>query len=168
MRIPSRDAGMRRRDFLGVLSGAVAAWPLGARAQQPMPVIGFLYAASGLASEPRLAAYRDGLAKDGYTEGQNVVILKIGADGKLDRLPSLAADLVGRQVNVIVTPQSSVAATAAHNATKTIPIVFSVTVNPVRLGLVASLARPGGNATGVNSFSTELATKRLGLLRELL
>src|SRR5437870_2141275 len=104
---------MRRRDFLGVLSGAVAVWPLGARAQQPMPVIGFLYAASGLASEPRLAAFRDGLAKNGYTEGQNVVILKIGAEGKLDRLPSLAADLVRRQVNVIVTPQSSVAATAA-------------------------------------------------------
>lgn len=158
---------MKRREFIAGF-GAAATLPLGARAQQPMPVIGFLYAASGLASEPRLAAFRDGLSKNGYTDGQNVVILKIGAEGKLDHLPSLAADLVRRQVNVIVTPQSSVAATAAHNATKTIPIVFSVTVNPVRLGLVASLARPGGNATGVNSFSTELAAKRLGLLRELL
>src|SRR5258708_1438777 len=159
---------MKRREFIGLLGGA-AAWPLSARAQQPgMPVVGFLYAAPGLASETRLAFFRQGLAETGYVEGQNVILLKMGADGKFDRLPLLAADLVRRQVNVIVTPQSSVAATATHNATKTIPIIFSVTVNPVKLGLVASLARPGGNATGVNSFSTELAGKRLGLLRELL
>jgi putative ABC transport system substrate-binding protein len=158
---------MKRREFIAGLGGAVA-WPHVARAQQAMPVIGFLYAAAGLASETRLAFFRQGLAETGHVEGQNVILLKIGADGKLDRLPLLAADLVRRQVNVIVTPQSSLAATAAHNATKTIPIIFSVTVNPVQLGLVASLARPGGNATGVNSFSSELAAKRLGLLRELL
>ena len=102
---------MNRRHVIGLLGGAVA-WPLAARAQQPgMPVVGFLYAASGLASETRLAFFRRGLAETGYVEGQNVILLKMGADGKLDRLPLLAADLVRRQVNVIVTPQSSVAAT---------------------------------------------------------
>jgi putative ABC transport system substrate-binding protein len=160
---------MRRRQFFGVLGGAAASWSLSAHAQQSaIPVIGFLYAASGLASEKRLAAFRHGLAETGYIEDQNVSILKTGADGKFDRLPSLVADLIRRQVNVIVVPQSSVAATAAHNATKVIPIIFSVTADPVRLGLVASLARPGGNATGIYNFSTELAAKRLGLLRELL
>ena len=160
---------MRRREFLGVLGGAAAAWPMVARAQQAaVPVIGFLYAAPALAGEKRMIAFGQGLAEMGYNEGQNVSILKTGADGKLDRLPTLAADLVRRQVSAIVSPQSSLAAIAARDATKIIPIIFSVTADPVKLGLVASLARPGGNATGVNSFSTELAAKRLGLLREFL
>jgi putative ABC transport system substrate-binding protein len=159
---------MKRREFIAGLGG-LAVWPFVAHAQQSaMPVVGFLYAASGLASEKRLAAFRHGLAETGYTEGQNVSILKTGADGKFDRLPSLVTDLIRLQVSVIVVPQSSVAATAAHNATKVIPIIFSVTADPVKLGLVASLARPGGNATGIYNFSTALAAKRLGLLRELL
>jgi putative ABC transport system substrate-binding protein len=159
---------MKRREFIAGLGGA-AAWPLASRAQQAaMPVIGFLFAAPALAGEKRMVAFGQGLAEIGYNEGQNVSILKAGADGKLDRLPTLAADLVRRQVSAIVSPQSSLAAIAVRDATKIIPIIFSVTADPVKLGLVASLARPGGNATGVNSFSTELVAKRLGLLRELL
>jgi putative ABC transport system substrate-binding protein len=137
---------VRRREFIAGLGGTATAWPLAARAQQPaIPVIGFLYAASGLASENRLAALRQGLAETGYIEGQNVSILKAGADGKFDRLPALAAELVRREVNVIAVPQSSVAATAAHNATKLIPIVFSVTVDPSPW--VWSRVSPGPAAT---------------------
>jgi putative tryptophan/tyrosine transport system substrate-binding protein len=161
---------MRRRELLGLIGGTAAGWPRAARAQQqsPMPVLGLLVAAPGLVSEKRMTAFRQGLAEVGYVEGRNVLFLSLGADGMTDRLPGLAAELVGRQVSAIVAPQSSVAAVAAHDATKAIPIIFSVTDDPVRLGLVTSLARPGGNATGVKNFSTKLAAKRLGLVRELL
>jgi putative tryptophan/tyrosine transport system substrate-binding protein len=160
---------MRRRDVIALLGGAAAAWPLAARAQQPaMPVIGLLVAAVALGGEKRMAAFRQGLAEMGYAEGQNVSLVRLDADGRFDRLPALAADLVSRKVSVLVSPQSAASAIAAHGATKSIPIVFSVTADPVKLGLVASFARPGGNATGVNNFSSELASKRLGLLRELL
>jgi putative ABC transport system substrate-binding protein len=115
-----------------------------------------------------MAAFRRGLAEMGYVEGQNVLTVSLGAEGRHDRLPAIAAELVRRQVSVIVSLQVPVAATAARDATKDIPTIFSVTSDPVELGLVASLARPGGNATGVYNFSTELAAKRLGLLRELL
>ena len=161
---------MRRREFITLLGGAAAMWPIAARAQQGerMPVIGILSAASGMTAEKRMSAFREGLGEIGYVEGKNVSILILQAEGEYDRLPVLAANLVRRQVNVIVTPQSTVAAVAARDATKVIPIIFSVTVDPVVLGLVSSLARPGGNMTGVNNFSRELAAKRLGLLRELL
>ena len=157
---------MRRRQFLGVLGGA-AAWPVAARGQQAMPVIGFLSASAAITSEKRMIPFRNGLAEMGYVEGQNVSFVVYGAEGDYSRLPTLAGDLVRRHVSVIVSPQSIPTAIAARDATKTIPIIFSVTADPVKLGLVASLARPGNNATGVNTFSTELTAKRLGLLREL-
>jgi putative ABC transport system substrate-binding protein len=161
-------AFIRRREFITLL-GAAAAWPLEARAQQPaMPVIGILSAAPALVGEKRMSAFRQGLSEIGFTEGLNVATAILGADGQLDRLPALAAELVRRRVSVVVCPQSSAAVRAVRNATTTIPIIFSSTLDPVALGLVASLARPGGNATGVNNFSTGLAGKRLGLLRELL
>jgi ABC-type uncharacterized transport system substrate-binding protein len=157
---------LRRREFITLVGGAVA-WPPAARAQQStLPVIGILVAAPSLVGEKRMIAFRQGLAEMGYLEGQNVSTASLGAEGNFDRLPALAADLVRRQVSVIVCPQSTLAAIAARDATKVIPIVFSVTSDPVKLGLVASIARPGGNATGVNSFTRELAAKRLGLLRE--
>jgi putative tryptophan/tyrosine transport system substrate-binding protein len=160
---------MKRREFITLLGGAAAAWPLAARAQQPaMPVIGILSTAPALVGEKRMSAFRQGLGEIGFTEGLNVATAMLGADGRLDRLPALAAELVRRRVSVVVCPQSSAAVRAVRDATTTIPIIFSSTLDPVALGLVASLARPGGNATGVNNFSTGLAGKRLGLLRELL
>jgi ABC-type uncharacterized transport system substrate-binding protein len=158
---------VNKREFITLLGGAAAAWPLVVRAQQPaMPVIGFVSSQSPEAFREQLRGLRQGLKDTGYVEGENVAIEYRWAENQMDRLPALAAELVRRRVAVISTG-SDAAAVGAQAATATIPIVFSFSQDPVRLGLVASLAQPGGNLTGINFLNAELAAKRLEFLREL-
>src|SRR6266571_1257162 len=159
---------MDRRRFVGSVAGGLLAVPLAARAQQPaMPVIGYLNGASAAEFPHLLAGFRKGLGETGYTEGRNVTIEYRYADGRYDRLPALASDLVSRRVSAIVATAGTPTIRAAKAATSTIPIVFVIGGDPVMFGIVASLNRPGGNITGITLLGSEIVAKRLGLLLEL-
>jgi len=159
---------MRRRDFIKVIAGSAAAWPLAAHAQRPaIPVVGVVSGRSRDADARNVSAFYKGLGEAGYVDGQNVTVEYYWVEGNYDRLPAVMAELVRRQVAVIATPGNNAAALAAKAATATIPIVFAVGSDPVKMGLVASLARPGGNATGINDFLTEVDAKRLRLLHDM-
>lgn len=159
---------MRRRDFITLLGGASAVWPLAARSQQAMPIVGYLSAITPEASSNRVGPFRQGLSETGYIKSQNVAVEYRWANNDYSRLPELAADLVHRQVAVIAVPGSAPAALAAKNATSTIPIVFGFAGDPVEMGIVSSVSRPGGNITGISSTAGELVNKRLELLHDLL
>ena len=160
---------MKRREFITLVGGAGVWWPLAARAQQPaLPVIGFLSSRSPAESATVVASFREGLMEVGYVEGKTVALEFRWAHGQYNRLPALAADLVGRPVSLIIAAGGDVSAIAAKEATSTIPIVFTGSDNPVRSGLVTSLSRPGGNITGMTLFTSEVEAKKLALLRELI
>ena len=160
---------IQRRSFITLLGGAAVAWPMAARAQQPaMPVVGFLRADTPAAGASAVVAFRKGLSEMGFVEGRNLAIEFRWGQNDRDRMPELAADLIRRKVDVIATPESAVGARAAKALTTTIPIVFATAADPVQLGLVASLNRPGGNVTGYVDMASELVPKKLGLLHELL
>jgi putative tryptophan/tyrosine transport system substrate-binding protein len=160
---------MRRRNFIAGIAGSAVAWPLVARAQQPaMPVIGSLYSVSAAAWVDNMVGFRRGLGETGFVDGRNVAIEYRWADGQLDRMPAMTSDLIGRKVSVILTGGNDIGVRQVIAATQTIPIVFTTSVDPVSTGLVASLNRPGGNATGVSIIGGELAAKQLELLHELI
>jgi len=159
---------IRRREFITLLGGAVATWPLAARAQQPLPVVGTLYGVSAALWAGNMAEFRRGLAETGFEEGRNVIIESRWADGHFERMPALVADLVGRKVAVILVGGGIEGVRATIQAAQTIPIVFTTGTDPVAAGLVASINRPGGNATGLTNLAVELAAKRLDLMHEAL
>src|SRR6516164_751790 len=166
--VPALGKAMRRRDFIKVIAGSAAAWPLAAGAQQPtMPVIGFLFSSSPDTNPDRLRGFQRGLKETGYIEGENVAIVNRPAEGQYDRLPALAAELARQKATVILAMAEAAALAIKVTATK-IPVIFLVSSDPVELGLVPSVARPGGNWTGINFVSNELIAKRFGLLHEML